>query len=181
MVRRIDNLPITGSFRYYPPEYFAGQTKGTGSAFYVQSAEVEIDPETGKVTVLNITYANDSGTEINPMRVEGQMQGSIQMGIGMAMSEEYKLDEGQMLNASFLNYGFPTSLDMPEITAAHAEIPPDPRGPFGAKEAGEGSVCPTAPAIVDAIYDAIGVWFHDLPVTPEKILRALEEKEKTSH
>lgn len=175
MIQRADKLPIAGTYRYYPPEYFSQLPPATGAAFYIQAAEVEVDPETGKVRVLRITYANDSGTEINPMRVEGQMEGSIQMGVGMALSEEYVLDNGQTMNASFLHYGFPTAVDMPEVKPVQVEVA-DKRGPFGAKEAGEGAVCPTAPAIIDALYDAIGVWFKELSVTPEKILKALEEK-----
>jgi 4-hydroxybenzoyl-CoA reductase subunit alpha len=125
--------------------------------------------------VLRVTYANDSGIKINPMRVEGQMEGAIQMGVGMTLSEGFVLDEGQKLNASFLHYGFVTSADMPEVKSVDVEVAAG-RGPFGAKEAGEGAVCPTAPAIIDAIHDATGVWFKELPVTPEHILRALEEK-----
>jgi len=175
MIQRILKLPITATFRYHPDEYFAQLTPATSPAYYVHAAEVEVDPETGKVRVLRITYANDSGTEINPMRVEGQMDGSVQMGVGMTLGEGYVLDKGQMMNASFLHYFFPTAVDMPEVKPVHVDAT-DPRGPFGAKEAGEGAVCPAAPAITHALYDAIGVWFKELPVTPENVLRALEEK-----
>ncbi|MFC1943251.1 xanthine dehydrogenase family protein molybdopterin-binding subunit [Chloroflexota bacterium] len=177
MIQLADKLPITGSFRYYPPEYFAGLPVGGAPAFYIHASEVEVDPETGKVRVLRVTHANDSGTEINPMRVEGQMDGSIQMGLGWALGEDYAIDKdnGQMLDASFLHFFFPTAVDMPEVQPVPMEVP-DPRGPFGAKEAGEGAVCPTAPSIIDAIHDAAGIWLKELPATPENVLKALEEK-----
>ncbi len=174
-IQRADKLPIAGTFRYYPPEYFAHLPAVSSPACYVQAAEVEVDPETGKVRVLRMTYASDCGTRINPMRVEGQMEGCIQMGVGCALSEGYVLDEGQPLNASFLHYGFVTAVDMPEVIPVPMEGM-DPRGPFGAKEAGEGGVCPGPPAIIDAIYDATGVWLKELSVTPESVLKALEEK-----
>jgi len=177
MIQKLVKLPLSGTFRYHPKEYFDKLSRAASPAYYVQAAEVEVDPETGKVRVSHITYANDSGVQINPMRVEGQMEGSIQMGVGMALSEQYILDEGQMLNASFLHYGFPTAVDMPKVKAVRVEMPAG-RGPFGAKEAGEGAVCPTAPAVTHALYNATGIWFTELPITPEKILRALDEKRK---
>ena len=103
------------------------------------------------------------------------MEGAIQMGVGFTVSEGFVMDEGQKLNASFLHYGFVTSVDMPEVKSVNVEVAAG-SGPFGAKEAGEGGVCPAAPAIIDAIYDATGVWLKELPVTPENILKALEEK-----
>ena len=175
MVQQARKLPIIGTFSYHPTEYFAGQPRSSNSAYYVEAPEVEVDPETGKVKVLRITYAHDCGTKINPMRVEGQMEGSIHMGVGYALSEGFVMDEGQKLNASFLHYGFLTSVDMPEIKPVDVEVAAG-RGPFGAKEAGEGGVCPSAPAITDALYDATGVWFKELPVTPDNVLKALEEK-----
>jgi len=175
MVQQAKKLPIIGTFAYHPDEYFVGKPRTSNSAYYVAAPEVEVDPETGKVRVLRVTYANDSGIKINPMRVEGQMEGAIQMGVGMTLSEGFVLDEGQKLNASFLHYGFVTSADMPEVKSVDVEVAAG-RGPFGAKEAGEGAVCPTAPAIIDAIHDATGVWLKELPATPENVLRALEEK-----
>ena len=97
------------------------------------------------------------------------------MGVGYALTEELYWDEGQPLNPTFLHYNMLTALDMPEIEAMVAE-PIDPIGPFGAKEVGEGSTVPTAPAIANAIHDAIGVRIKDLPITPEKILKALKKK-----
>ncbi len=146
-------------------------------SFMTQGAEVEVDLETGKVKVLKMVTAHDCGRAINPMLVEGQLEGSIAGGMGQALYEEVITEKGQVMNPSFLDYGFPTTLEMPEMTAIDIETD-DPVGPFGAKEAGEGTQLSPAPAIVNAIYDAIGIDFQELPVTPEKILKALESKNK---
>jgi 4-hydroxybenzoyl-CoA reductase subunit alpha len=113
------------------------------------------------------------------MLVEGQLEGSVVGGMGQALYEDVIVEKGQVLNPSFLDYGFPTFMEMPEIQAIEI-VTDDPLGPFGAKEAGEGTQLSPAPAIVNAIYDAIGVNFMDLPVTPEKVLKALEEKKNKS-
>ena len=119
--------------------------------------------------------AHDCGRAINPMLVEGQLEGSVVGGMGQALYEEVIMEKGQVMNPSFLDYGFPTAMEMPEIEAIEVETD-DPLGPFGAKEAGEGTQISPAPAVVNAVYDAIGVHFTELPVTPEKVLKALEEK-----
>ena len=111
------------------------------------------------------------------MRVEGQLEGSVQMGLGYALGEELYIDKGQNLNPSFLNYRFPTALEMPKVKSVIVEEN-EPEGPFGAKEASEGTVVPVTPAITNAIYDAIGVRIKELPITPDKLLKALEEKDK---
>jgi 4-hydroxybenzoyl-CoA reductase subunit alpha len=144
-------------------------------SFMTQAAEVEVDPETGRVRLLKMVTAHDCGKAINPMLVEGQLEGSVVGGMGQALYEEVIFEKGRVMNPSFLDYGFPTTMEMPEIEAIEVETD-DPIGPFGAKEAGEGTQLSPAPAIVNAIYDAIGVDFKELPVTPEKILEALEEK-----
>jgi 4-hydroxybenzoyl-CoA reductase subunit alpha len=113
------------------------------------------------------------------MLVEGQLEGSVVGGMGQALYEDVIVEKGQVLNPSFLDYGFPTFMEMPEIQAIEI-VTDDPLGPFGAKEAGEGTQLSPAPAIVNAIYDAIGVNFMDLPVTSEKVLKALEEKRNRS-
>ena len=146
-------------------------------SFMTQAAEVEVDLITGQVKLLRMVTAHDCGRPINPMLVEGQLEGSVVGGMGQALYEEVIVEKGQMMNPSFLDYGFPTFLEMPQIEAIEVETD-DPIGPFGAKEAGEGTQLSPAPAIVNAIYDAIGVDFMELPVTPEKILKALEEKGK---
>ncbi len=146
-------------------------------SFMTQAAEVEVDVNTGKVKVLKMVTAHDCGRPINPMLVEGQLEGSIVGGMGQALYEDVIVEKGQVMNPSFLDYGFPTSMEMPEMESIDIETD-DPVGPFGAKEAGEGTQLSPAPAIVNAIYDAIGVNFNELPVAPEKVLKALEEKKK---
>jgi 4-hydroxybenzoyl-CoA reductase subunit alpha len=144
-------------------------------SFMTQAAEVEVDPQTGRIKVLKMVAAHDCGKAINPMLVEGQLEGSVVGGMGQALYEEVVTERGQVMNPSFLDYGFPTTMEMPEIETIEVETD-DPLGPFGAKEAGEGTQISPAPAILNAIYDAIGVDFTELPVTHEKILKAFEEK-----
>ena len=146
-------------------------------SFMTQAAEVEVDLRTGRVKLLKMVTAHDCGTPINPMLVEGQLEGSVVGGMGQALYENIIVEKGQVMNPSFLDYGFPTFMEMPEIEAIEVETD-DPIGPFGAKEAGEGTQLSPAPAIVNAVYDAIGVDFMELPITPEKILDALEAQKK---
>jgi len=146
-------------------------------SFMTQAAEVEVDLITGQVKLLRMVTAHDCGRPINPMLVEGQLEGSVVGGMGQALYENVIVEKGQVMNPSFLDYGFPTFLEMPEIVSIEVETD-DPIGPYGAKEAGEGTQLSPAPAIVNAVYDAIGIDFMELPITPEKILDALEEKKK---
>lgn len=146
-------------------------------SFMTQAAEVQIDLQTGKVKVLKMVTAHDCGRAINPLLVEGQLEGSIVGGMGQALYEEVIVEDGQMMNPSFLDYGLPTTLEMPEIEAIEVETN-DPLGPFGAKESGEGTQLSPAPAIVNAIYDALGIEFTELPITPEKVLKALGSRKK---
>ncbi len=146
-------------------------------AFAAQAAEVQVDTETGQVTVLKVAAAHDVGRAINPMAVEGQIEGGVSMGLGYGLSEELVLEEGKLLNPNFADYALPTALDMPPIDAIIVETV-DPAGPFGAKGMAEPAVNPTAPAIANAIYDAVGVRIKDLPITAEKVLKALKEKER---
>lgn len=139
-------------------------------SFSVQIAEVEVDRETGQVQVTDLTSAHDCGVAINPMSVEGQLEGSVYMGVGYALSEELSEVDGQSIQSSFTDYHMPTVGEMPRVAALHVEVV-DPEGPFGAKEAGEGTVGPTAPAIANAIFDAVGVRLVDMPLAPEKVLR----------
>jgi CO/xanthine dehydrogenase Mo-binding subunit len=146
-------------------------------SFMTQAAEVEVDLQTGKIKLLKMVTAHDCGRAINPMFVEGQLEGSVVGGMGQALYEDVIVEKGRVMNPSFLDYGFPTTMEMPQIESIEVETI-DPLGPFGAKEAGEGTQLAPAPAIVNAIYDAIGVDFLELPVTPEKVLEALEEEKK---
>lgn len=147
-----------------------------------QIAEVEVDTETGEVTILEFWAAHDVGKAINPQGVEGQIEGGIVMGMGMALMEEYELSEGVPKTAGFSKYILPTSLDIPHIHSLIVENPEE-LGPHGAKGVGEPTSLPTAPAIVNAIYDAIGVRIDTLPASPERILASLQAKkdaERTS-
>jgi xanthine dehydrogenase molybdenum-binding subunit len=171
---------ILGEGWYDPPTKLVDKDtyKGNISATYgfgAQMAEVEVDTETGKVRVLRLVCANDVGRAINPMAVEGQIEGGAQMGLGYALTEEVIVQEGRVLNPDFLDYRLFTSADMPEIEAIIIETD-DPQGPFGAKGVGEMGGTPTAAAIANAVYDAVGVRLTTLPMTPERVLKALDEK-----
>ena len=146
-------------------------------SFMTQAAEVEVNLDTGQAKLLRMVTAHDCGRAINPMLVEGQLEGSVVGGMGQALYEHVIVEKGQMMNPSFVDYGLPTFLEMPEIDAIEVETD-DPIGPYGAKEAGEGTQLSPAPAIVNAIYDAIGIDFMELPITPEKILAAIEVKKE---
>ncbi len=173
--------PAIGSASWNPPTVPLDPENGQGKPFntYVyaaQIAEVEVDDETGEVEVLRIAAAHDCGTPINPMLVEGQVEGGIAMGLGFALQEEMLFDSaGTQINPSLTNYIVPTSLDMPDI-AVDIVANYDPTGPFGAKGVGEPSLVPTAPAILNAIHDAVGVRITSLPATAEKVLAAIKAK-----
>lgn len=174
--------PPLGTGSYNPETTFLDPETGQGIPYeeYVYAthiAEVEVDTETGQVVVLRIGAAHDCGKAINPMLLEGQLEGGVAMGLGYGMLEEMVLEEGQVQNPQFTDYVLPTALDMPEVEVAIVEKPA-PKGPFGAKGVSEASLLPTAPAIVNAIYDAVGVRIRDLPVTPAKVLAALKAKEE---
>lgn len=144
-------------------------------SFGAQVAEVDVDTETGQVTVEKMWTAHDCGTVINHMAVEGQLDGSIHMGLGYALSEQFVMKEGKTLNTTFLDYKMPNAMDMPAGQSVCIETY-EKEGPMGAKEAGEGLVSPTAPAIADAVFHATGYRCKDLPVTPQKIMDHLSKK-----
>jgi CO/xanthine dehydrogenase Mo-binding subunit len=144
-------------------------------SFGTQAAEVEVDPETGQVRVLKVVAAHETGTTINQTMAEGQIEGAVVQGIGFALMEELVHENGRIVNDRFLDYKIPNIGDVPEIEAICVEsIGTD--GPFGAKGIGEPGLVPTAPAIANAIYDAVGVRFHELPITRERVLKALKER-----
>ena len=173
--------PPIGSASWNPPTVAMDPETGQGKPFatYVyatQIAEVDVDDETGEVEVLRIVASHDCGTPINPMLVEGQVEGGISMGVGLALQEEMLFDaKGRQINPNLTNYIMPTSLDMPEIDVDIVDNY-DPTGPFGAKGVGEPTVVPTAAAILNAIYDAVGVRITSLPATAEKVLAAIKAK-----
>ena len=166
-LRRGEPLVARG---YYTPRDL-GVVTPTFS-FGAQVAEVEVDRDTGRVRVTRIHTAHDCGTPLNPQAVEGQVEGCVQMGLGYALTEELVMSQGRTLNASLMDYKIPTALDMPTMESTCVGGP-EPRGPFGAKESGEGPVSPTAPAIAEAVWHATGYRCKELPITPEKVLRHL--------
>jgi nicotinate dehydrogenase medium molybdopterin subunit len=179
--RLVTGEPPMGSASFNPhtvaldPE--TGQGKPFGTYVYAtQIAEVEVDDETGEVEVLRIVASHDCGTAINPMLVEGQVEGGVSMGVGFALQEEILFsDKGVQLNPNLTNYIMPTSLDMPEVEVDIVDNY-DPSGPFGAKGVGEPTLVATAAAIANAIYDAVGVRIKALPATAEKVHAGLKAK-----
>jgi xanthine dehydrogenase molybdenum-binding subunit len=168
---------VLGEGWYDPPTQLVDKDtyKGNISATYgfgAQMAEVEVDTETGQVRVLRLVCANDVGRAINPMAVEGQIEGGAQMGLGYALTEAVIVKDGRVLNPDFLDYRLFTAADMPQLETILVETH-DPDGPFGAKGVGEMGGTPTAAAIANAVYDAVGVRLTQLPMTPERVLRAL--------
>jgi len=143
--------------------------------FGCQAAEVEVDRETGQVKVLKYVGASDCGTVINPIGAEGQAEGSVAQGLGYALIEGLKMEDGRPINPNFSDYRIPSMRDMPPLTHEFADSY-EPTGPFGAKGLGELGMDPTAAVISNAIFDAVGVRIKTLPITPEKVLKALREK-----
>jgi 4-hydroxybenzoyl-CoA reductase subunit alpha len=153
---------------------FRGAAVGTsaGYSYAAQVVEVELDEDTGMVRVIKVWVAHDCGRAINPLAVEGQIQGSVWMGMGQALCEETQYHNGLHLRANFLDYRIPTIVESPPIETFIVEAP-DPNGPFGAKEAGEGSLSGFLPALTNAIAHASGLRLHELPATPDRLLDAL--------
>ncbi len=150
--------------------------RSVGNAFTTHIADVEVDTETGKVTVLRYTIVQDAGKAIHPTYVEGQMQGGAVQGIGWALNEEYVFnDQGRMLNPTFLDYRMPTSLDLPMIDTVIVEVA-NPGHPFGVRGVGEVSITAPMAAISNAIFDAVGVRLNQLPMSPGRVLEALRAK-----
>jgi len=173
---------LTGTGSYAPPiEARGGKHKGGGVgpspaySYSAQVAEVSVDEDTGEVTVHKIWAAHDCGRALNPVAVEGQVIGSVWMGLGQALEEEMVWKDGLLMNPGLLEYRSPSATESPDIECIIVESI-DPEGPFGAKEAGEGSLAATIPAISNAIYDAVGVRLREAPFTPERILSALRVK-----
>src|SRR5438874_10113957 len=175
-----------GTVGSYTPPQSAGKYRGAGvgpSPAYSYSAcvaEVDVDPETGIVRVPTIWIAHDVGRSINSASVIGQVEGSIYMGLGEALMEEmaYRGDLKVVHKIpSLLEYKSPTTLEMCDVITYLIEDP-DPNGPFGAKEVGQGPLLPVMPAVANAVYDAVGVRIDEVPITPEKVLKALRGKEK---
>jgi 4-hydroxybenzoyl-CoA reductase subunit alpha len=175
---------LTGTGSYAPPkDARGGEFKGAGVgpspaySYSAQVADVSVDEETGEVTVHKIWAAHDCGRALNPVSVEGQVIGAVWMGLGQAMQEEMVWKDGLLMNPGMLEYKSPSAMESPEIECIIVESV-DPEGPFGAKEASEGSLAATIPAIANAIYDAVGVRMREAPFTPERVLAALRRKKQ---
>ncbi len=144
-----------------------------GAAFAAHIVDVKVDRETGKVDVLRYTAIQDVGTAIHPSYVEGQIQGGVAQGVGMALTEEYFYDdEGRLQNASLLDYRMPTTLDVPMIETVLVEVP-NPGHPYGVRGVGEVPIVPVQVAMQQAVYDALGTRFYETPMTPRVILEEL--------
>jgi 4-hydroxybenzoyl-CoA reductase subunit alpha len=171
-IRGKDGEVIIGRGHYTP------HGKGMVSPAYsfgVQAVEVDVDTETGQVRLIEATTAHESGTVINPIGLEGQLEGAFSMAAGYALTEDMQMRDGKLIANNFRDYKLLLAPDMPKMHVLEIDTF-EPEGPFGAKEAGEGLTNPTAGAVANAVYNAVGVRITDLPITPEKILRALEEK-----
>jgi 4-hydroxybenzoyl-CoA reductase subunit alpha len=168
-----------------PPETQGGKFRGAavgssaGFSYAAQVVEVEVDEETGMVRVERVWAAHDCGRAINPLAVEGQVQGSVWMGMGQALCEETQYHEGLHACANLLDYRVPTIVESPPIETFIVEAP-DPNGPFGAKEAGEGALSGFLPALTNAIADAIGIELTELPATPDRVLDALVARRRAA-
>jgi len=177
--RKVGALTTSG---FYNSPKLGGDFKGAGAglspsySFGSVVAEVKVDVTTGHVKVESIWGAHDVGKALNPLAVEGQLEGSWHMGLGQALSEQMLYHNGLLVNGNLLDYKIPTTLDTPEIHSNIIETI-DPEGPFGAKECGEGALHPVIPAVANAIYDAVGVRITSLPINPEEILKALKARE----
>ena len=180
--RNVSGQPPIGTGTFNPATVALDPETGQGIPFatYVyatQIAEVDVDDETGEVEVVRIVASHDCGTPINPMLVEGQVEGGISMGVGFALEEEMLFDDkGRHINPNLTNYIMPTSLDMPTIEVDIVDNY-DPTGPFGAKGVGEPTCVSTAAAILNAIHDAVGVRITTLPATAERVFAAIKAKQ----
>jgi 4-hydroxybenzoyl-CoA reductase subunit alpha len=171
-IRGKDGQAIMGRGHYTP------HRKGMISPAYsfgVQAVEAEVERETGKIRLINVVTAHDCGQPINPIGLTGQLEGAIAMAAGYGFTEDMPMDEGKILNPNLVDYKIVRAADMPETEVFEVETF-EPEGPFGAKEAGEGLTNPTAGALANAVFHAVGVNIKELPITPEKVLHALKEK-----
>jgi CO/xanthine dehydrogenase Mo-binding subunit len=181
---RLGGLPITGRGEYVVPDYVvpADPDSKYGNysvayAFGAQAAEVEVDPTTGEIKVLNVWVAQDVGRVLHPKMCEGQVEGGVVQAIGYATREAYLWDRGRVLNPDFRDYKIPDFCSTPRIHCSWVESN-EPAGPFGAKSIGEAVFNPTAAAIANAVYDAIGIRSKELPITPQRIREALRDADR---
>jgi 4-hydroxybenzoyl-CoA reductase subunit alpha len=179
-------ITVTGNYSTIPESHGGKKYRGAaiggtmGYSYSAQVVEVSVDEETGVVNVDRVWVAHDCGKALNRLTVEGQVQGSVWMGMGQAMSEETAYHDGLLITGNMLDYRVPTIQDSPPIEVGIVESN-DPHGPFGAKEAGEGSLAAFLPALTNAVADAVGVRFNDLPVTPDRVFAALEKRRRAGN
>jgi 4-hydroxybenzoyl-CoA reductase subunit alpha len=183
----IDHGAITERGTFTVPKAFqGGKHRGgavgstMGFSYAAQVVEVSVDLQTGSIKVEKVWVSHDCGFAINPLSVEGQVQGAIWMGMGQAMMEATRFHEGLPLHANFLDYSFPTTLDSPDIDV-HIVETIDPNGPFGAKEASEGGLAGFLPALAEAVSEATGCEINDMPITPDKVIEALTKKRRAEN
>ncbi|HEY3078131.1 MAG TPA: molybdopterin cofactor-binding domain-containing protein, partial [Burkholderiales bacterium] len=165
--RGVPSAQLVASATYSPTKSYS---------FAAHFVEVQVDTETGQIDVLQVIPVHELGKVIHPVAAAGQIEGGIQQGIGHTLTEDYVIDEktGRSLNAGFVDYKMPLSLDMPPIRTILLETAPDPGGPFGAKGVGEDPIIAIGPAIANAVYNAIGVRFRHYPITPDQVVQALK-------
>jgi CO/xanthine dehydrogenase Mo-binding subunit len=174
-----EERPAIATYQYRPPRttpYDAQTGKSEPNFAYgyvAQVATVEVDIETGLVRILKIVSANDVGQAINPQQVEGQIEGAVVQGAGYAVLENFVQKSGYVQTQHLSTYLIPTVLDVPDQIKSVVLEYPDPIGPWGARGMGEMPLLPVAPAVIAAVHDATGVWFHEFPLTPERVLRGL--------
>jgi 4-hydroxybenzoyl-CoA reductase subunit alpha len=173
VIRGKEGQPIIGR-GYYTPH-----RKGMISPAYsfgVQAIEIEVDRETGKITLIQVVTAHDCGQVINPLGVQGQLEGAIAMAAGYGFLEDLPTENGKILNPNLVDYKIMRASNMPDSEIIEIDTN-EPEGPYGAKEAGEGLTNPTAAALGNALYHAVGVSIKELPITPEKVFKAFMKKE----
>ncbi len=176
---KAEERPAVATYQYRPPRTTpydpqTGKSEPNFAYGYVaQIATVEVDTETGLVRILDIVSANDVGQAINPQQVEGQVEGAVVQGAGYTVLENFVQKDGYVQTQHLSTYLIPTVLDVPGQVKAVIMEYPDPRGPWGAHGMGEMPLLPVAPAVIAAVHDATGVWFHEFPLTPERVLRGL--------
>lgn len=178
---RQEERPAVGTYQYHAPSTSnydpeTGESKPNFAYGYVaQVAEVEVDTETGEVTVLNFISTNDVGKAINPEQVEGQIEGGVAQGIGWVLTENFIQEGGYVKTDMFSTYLIPSVRDVPRKLKSVIMEDPDPEGPWGARGMAEMPFIPVAPAVVAAVHDATGVWFDEFPLTPERIVKGLRD------
>jgi CO/xanthine dehydrogenase Mo-binding subunit len=184
VIKRIHRLPagsLIGQGGYVPeyqsPDPATGQSENLAVFWFAggNAVDIAVDPDTGRIEVLKLVTVGEVGKAINPVSVRTQLSGAAIMRLGHTLFEACQFDGGQMINSTLSDYKVPTFLDLPQVMETEFVEVEHPKGPFGAKGVGETGSFGLSPAIANAIYDAVGVWVRDLPLTPEKVLRAIRD------